>query len=74
MTLSAALDLIVSRTGHQRYRWLCSDDNPNVAQRESFRAWVIQQAEADSIPAHIPIRITYAEDDAPRTRRGCGAC
>ncbi len=30
--------------------------------------------EAIGDPAPNPIRVIYAPDDAPRTRRGCGAC
>lgn len=44
MTWEQALDLVVSRTGHQRYRWLCSEDNPDTEQRAAYRRLVISQA------------------------------
>lgn len=38
------LALVVERTGHERYRWLTSDDNPDVAQRDAYRATVVRLA------------------------------
>jgi hypothetical protein len=37
MTLTEVLDIVVSRTRHERYRWLCSDANPNTEQRDAYR-------------------------------------
>ena len=47
MTLPEALDILVAHTGHERYRWLCSDDNPDQAQRDAYRRLVIEQANPD---------------------------
>ncbi len=44
MNWQEALEIIVDRNGHQRFRWLCSDDNPDAHQREGYRAIVISQA------------------------------
>lgn len=44
MDYLSALDIVVARTRHERYRWLCSDDNPNIAQRNSYREFVIREA------------------------------
>lgn len=44
MTWREALEQVVARTRHERYRWLTSDDNPDAAQREGYRASLIQQA------------------------------
>ena len=43
-TFQEQLDLVVERTKHERYRWLCSDENPDVESREGYRAEVIRQA------------------------------
>lgn len=34
------LDLVVSRTRHERYRWLASDDNPDASSRGEIRSLV----------------------------------
>jgi hypothetical protein len=44
MTLSEVLDIVVSRTRHERYRWLCSDANPNAEQRDAYRRIVFEMA------------------------------
>jgi hypothetical protein len=44
MTWSEALEIVVSRTGYERWRDLCSDDNPDVEQRDAYRALVIELA------------------------------
>ncbi len=40
-----ALEIVLVRTRHERYRWLCSEENPNVEQREAYRAQIVQMAE-----------------------------
>ncbi len=67
MTWIEALELVVAATSVRRYRWLCSDGYPG---HEKWRAWIIREASGES----HPIKVVYAADDAPRTRRGCGAC
>jgi hypothetical protein len=44
MTLAEAVEIIVRRTRHGRYRWLCSDKNPDIAQRDGYRALVLRMA------------------------------
>lgn len=44
MTWQDALPLVVAKTGHRRYEWLCSDDNPNDVQRTAYRAHVVRIA------------------------------
>lgn len=44
MTWLDALEIVVARTGHVRYRWLCSDDNPDADQRDAYRIQVIAEA------------------------------
>jgi hypothetical protein len=54
MTWREALGAVVARTGHERYRWLCSDDNPDVVQRESYRRSMLDQCgQAPSYPPAI---------------------
>lgn len=43
-TWAEALDDVVSRTGVERYRFLCSDDNPDAATREGYRRLVVDLA------------------------------
>lgn len=56
MTLNDALDIVVSRTRHERYRWLCSEDNPDVAERDGYRDHVMKLATGQQ-PATRTIRI-----------------
>ncbi len=44
MTWQDAVEIEVARTKEERFRWLCSDDNPNIVQREAYRALLIEQA------------------------------
>lgn len=44
MNIDDALQIVIARTKHERYRWLCSDDNPDEVGREHYRALVISQA------------------------------
>jgi hypothetical protein len=57
MTLDEALDIVA--TDHLRYRWLCSEDNPDVAQRDAYRALVIRRATGEpEAPMPGPILTT----------------
>jgi hypothetical protein len=38
------LETVVSRTGVERYRWLTSDQNPDVMGRERYRAQMAEMA------------------------------
>lgn len=38
------LEAVISQTKHERYRWLTSDDNPDVAKREGYRRIVREMA------------------------------
>jgi len=56
MTWQEALDTVVARTGHERFRWLCSDDNPDAVQREGYRGVVLGLAgqPASETPPVLP--------------------
>jgi hypothetical protein len=41
MTWQDATDIAVAKTSDERFRVLCSDDNPDAGQREAFRATVL---------------------------------
>lgn len=41
MDYAEAVEIVIARTKHERFRYLCSDDNPN---REAWRAHVISEA------------------------------
>jgi hypothetical protein len=49
MNWQQSLEIMVERHGNQRFRALCSDDNPNVVQRDAYRALMVSQAD-DSFP------------------------
>jgi hypothetical protein len=57
MTWQDALETVVSRTRHERYRWLCSDESPDARQRESYRALMLTLAgqPAPDPPAVAPL-------------------
>jgi hypothetical protein len=62
MTLAEALDVIVSQTRHERYRWLCSDDNPDQVARDAYRAYVFRAAGEPLPPApERPVPAAVAE-------------
>ena len=58
MTLTQALDIVIDRTGHERFRFLCSEANPDRDTREGYRALVLDMAEgrAPSPPARSELR------------------
>jgi hypothetical protein len=41
---AADLEAVIARDGHERYRWLTSDDNPDEASREGYRRIVAEKA------------------------------
>lgn len=45
MTWPEALEIVLVRTRHERYRWLCSEENPNVEQRDAYRIQIVQMVE-----------------------------
>ena len=56
MTYLEALDIVVARTRHERFRWLCSDANPDAHVREGYRALVLKLAgEPVSAPPPTPL-------------------
>jgi hypothetical protein len=42
--LEEALNVVIAETGHEKYRWLVSDANPDVAKREHYRKRIIERA------------------------------
>ena len=73
MTLPEALNIVIARTGHERFRFLCSEANPDRDTREGYRALVLRlaaQAPGDPPPelAPRPAPIVYA----PRFGGCCG--
>jgi hypothetical protein len=53
------LETVVARTGHERFRWLTSEANPDVESREGYRRYVREQA-AGATPAEYPPLATQA--------------
>ena len=70
MTWNQALDLVVARTGHEPFRRLCAEDNPDAEQRDAYRALMVELATGEP-PAPAP------EDRALQSyvaEHGCGGC
>ncbi len=62
MNWEEALEIVVRRTKHERYRVLCDEGNPDIEQRDEMRAMMIRKAlnEPDP-PPFIPPEMTEAE-------------
>lgn len=58
----ADLETVIARTGHERFRDLTSDANPDAAQREAYRGLVARMA-AEQPPAY-PSLLTQAGNAA----------
>ena len=74
MTLAEALDIVVARTGHRRYRELCDPAHPDY--NPDYIPVVIRLAEAAAVriardgPAPRVIVVDYGTDSP----RPCGGC
>lgn len=73
MTWQDALDAVVARTPHERYRWLCSDENPDVRQRERYRALMVRIASGEPDPDPDPDPASAALQ-AYTQAHPCGNC
>lgn len=72
MTWQEALEVVVARTGHDRYRSLCSEDNPCPHGRDAYRALVRAMAAGDHPPAATqPPRATTPPDPWAARIRAC---
>jgi hypothetical protein len=71
MTLTEALDIMIARTGHERYRWLCSDENnlPAPNDRDTFRQHIIVQAQIDPSLPNIDEHLREAQQSTGK--KGC---
>ncbi len=54
----SALNRVIEATGVERYRWLCSEANPDVATREGYRRLVLERA--GEKPSKYPSLFTMA--------------
>ena len=76
MTYPEALEIVIARTKHERYRQLCADDHPDHL---AWRAHVIAEASgAPKRPAHPTMEDALAEwwaaSLAMYRGAGCGGC
>lgn len=60
---STDLEAVIARTGHERFRWLVSDANPDAAQRDGYRRIVRELAAGPPSPA-VPSPAPAAEPSA----------
>jgi hypothetical protein len=44
MNWEDALEIVVRQTKHERFRWLCSDENTDAKLRDGYRQHVIDRA------------------------------
>lgn len=51
MNWTEALPVVVAQTGHKRFVWLCSDDNPDARSREDHRRLMVEIASGEQQPA-----------------------
>jgi hypothetical protein len=51
MSWEDALEIVLAMTSHGRFRWLCSDENPDAQSREDHRRLMVQIATGDPAPA-----------------------
>lgn len=68
MTLDEALDLVVSRGGVERLRWLCSADNPDQGQRDDYRRLVLSMAGGPAPPPEPETEPIPEDPDTARIR------
>lgn len=78
MTLPDALNIVIARTGVERYRYLCSEANtlPSPNDRETWRAWIMSEAQRDPSLPDITVsseEMREAEQWPPRVKP-CGGC
>lgn len=81
MTFDEALDKVVKETTHIRYRFLCSDENPDIPSRDAYRRLVMRKATggpAQETDAERAARLISENPPAPFpvpvSRGGCGPC
>lgn len=70
MTWLDALEIVIARTRHERYRWLCSEANPDAEQRDAYRRHMLTRA-GHPAPAQPPAPIPAAFTGVP-LGRCCG--
>jgi len=74
MTWTDALDAVVARTRVERYRWLCSEDNPDAESRAAYRSRMVELVTGEPDPTS---GVTPAEDLALQAHiaaHPCGSC
>ncbi len=64
MMLEQAIDIVVKQTGHVRYRYLTSDENPDEWQREEYRKIVLAMAATESAEGGFPSVLEMAGNAA----------
>jgi hypothetical protein len=67
MTFEQALEFITPESRRAAYRWLCSDFNPDIAQREGYRRIVMQLAD----PASQAVALIQSSGITETPKRGC---
>jgi hypothetical protein len=70
-----SLDIVVVRSGVERYRWLCSDENklPSPNDPATWRRWVVDEAQRDPSLPNIDEHLREASA-LPARVKPCGGC
>ena len=82
MTWTDALEVCLARGRPGRYRWLCSEANPNARQREAYRRHVLRLATGEEAarpapratrPAPVPPAVDWSSRirECPDFHPGC---
>lgn len=70
-----ALETVVGRMGHDRYRWLCSDANPDDEARAAYRRLMVFLVSEDETDIERAARLSAENPPARNTGvGGCGPC
>ncbi len=80
VTIPEALDIVVGRTGVERYRFLCSSANTLPAPNDpaTWQQWIIDEAERDptlpEIPPELMAEMMREANQWPPPVKPCGGC
>jgi hypothetical protein len=74
-----AIEVVISRTKHTRFRWLCSEENPDAQARLGYRRQMVEMATGTRLPPEpevfpdITAHLVEAFQMQAQPRRG-GCC
>ncbi len=72
--VAKAVEIMVERSKHHRFTWLCSDENPDIEVRDAYRRQVLALAAGETVTAPAPSASQTAQGWVPPIGGGCGGC